>query len=135
MEPNPPRRCTHADHLRDADGCIVRLCGIYRAVPTLKKMPRPGRPREESMLGEVVIAVEGSAAAYDPLAREDAPASVALGDGPRPADEIAAFDGKRVEVEGRLVLRPAANTDGTPPVAHRAPQAVLRAPSSPGLAD
>ena len=37
--------------------------------------------------------------------------------------------------EGRLVLRPAANTDGTPPVAHRAPQAVLRAPSSPGLAD
>ncbi|MBS0510406.1 MAG: hypothetical protein JSR42_04345 [Proteobacteria bacterium] len=135
MDPNTPRRCTHADHLRDADGCVVRLCGTYRAVPTLKKMPRPGQPREEAKLGQVLISLEGSAAAYDPLALDDAPATVALGDGPRPAEEIAAFDGKRVEVEGRLVLRPAANISGAPLAAHLAPQAVLQSPSVPSLAD
>lgn len=135
MDPNTPRRCTHADHLRDADGCMVRLCGTYFAVPTLKKMPRPGAPREEVKLGDVVITLQGSAAAYDPLAPDDAPVRVALGDGPRPAEEIAAFDGKRVEVEGRLVLRPAANISGAPPVAHRLPRPVLQSPSAPSRTD
>ncbi|MBS0544046.1 MAG: hypothetical protein JSR40_09970 [Proteobacteria bacterium] len=135
MDPNTPRRCTHADHLRDADGCLVRLCGTYLAVPTLKKMPRPGAPREEVKLGDVVITLQGSAAAYDPLALDDAPARVALGDGPRPAEEIAAFDGRRVEVEGRLVLRPAANISGAPPAAHRLPRPVLQSPSVPSRTD
>ena len=135
MDPNVPRRCTHADHLRDADGCVVQLCGTYVAVPTLKKMPRPGQPREEAKLGEVVIALEGSAAAYDSLAVDDVPARVALGDGPRPAAEIAAFDGRRVEVEGRLVLRPAANISDAALAAHLAPQAMLQSPSVPSLAD
>lgn len=134
MNPNAPLRCTHADHLRDADGCVVSLCGVYLAVPTLKKMPRPGCAREEVALGEVVIALDGSAAAYDPLATDTAAARVVLGDGPRPAEEIAAFDGKRVEVEGLLVLRPAANIGGVPSVAGRAPQAMLQAPSSPRAA-
>ncbi len=114
MEPIPSPLCTHADQLRHLDGRIVRLAGIYLGVPTLKKMPRPGRPREEVHLGEVVIALEGSAAAYDPMAWDEAPAHIALGSGPRPREEIAAFGGRRVEVEGRLVLRPGS---GEPPVA------------------
>lgn len=98
--------CTHAGELRQLDGRTVRLVGTYLAVPTLKKMPRPGHAREEVQLGEVVIVLAGRAAAYDPTAPDDAPAHITLGDGPRPPDEIAAFGGRRVEVDGRLALAP-----------------------------
>lgn len=131
MDSSPPLRCARADDLSHADGCVVRLLGLYLAVPTLKRMPRPGSPREEVNLGEVVIVLEGSAAAYDPRATGHTPARVFLGDGPRPAEEIAAFNGTRVEVEGRLMLRPATNIDGSGSVSHRAPQPVLLSPSSP----
>lgn len=128
MEPTPAPRCTCADELVSADGCVVTLCGTYVAVPTLRKMPRPGRPREEVNLGEVVIVVAGSAAAYDPAAGDNAPAQVSLGEGPRPMEEISAFDRKRVEVEGHLVLRPDANEP--PGAARTIPKPMLQAPTA-----
>lgn len=128
MEAAPP--CTHADQLRHLDGRRVRLVGTYLAVPTLKKMPRPGRVREEVPLGEVVIVLEGRAAAYDPTAWDEAPAHVALGEGPRPADEIAAFGGRRIEVEGRLALQATAQAAA----ASARPHAVLLEPAALRLA-
>ncbi len=125
MEPIPSPLCTRADQLRHLDGRIVRLGGTYLAVPTLKKMPRPGRPREVVTLGEVVIVLEGSAEAYDSTASHEAPAHVALGSGPRPQAEIDDFDGRRVEVEGRLVLRPG----------RESPPAAAAARAGPALLD
>ncbi len=110
-----PPRCTHADQLRHLDGQWLRLAGTYLALPTLKKMPRPGRGRELVQLGEVVIALEGGAAAYDPTAWEDSPAYIRLGEGRRPAEEIAAFGGRRVEVEGRLALAPPGEAEAAGP--------------------
>ena len=133
MEPTPAPRCTCADELRDADGGAVTLCGTYLAVPTLRRMPCPGRPREEVNLGEVVIVVEGSAAVYDPAALDNTPARVSLGEGPRSVDEIAAFDRKRVEVEGRLVLRPGASDQRS--AARMMPKPMLQAPTALRLAE
>ena len=100
----------HAAQLKPLDGQRVRLIGIYLPVPTLKKMPRPGKPREEVDLGEVVIQLEGSASAYDPAAAENTPARIALGTAFRPSGEIHRYGNCRVSVEGRLVLTP----DGNP---------------------
>ena len=95
-----------AAELRTLDGKQVRLVGTYVPVPTLKKMPRPGRPRAEADLGEVVIELAGSAAAYDAAASEAMRARIALGDTVRPRDEIARLANRRVSVEGRLALAP-----------------------------
>ena len=90
-----PPVCERAEQLRVLDGHRVRLRGTYTAVPTLKKMPRPGRAREAVHLGEVVIALADA---------EET--TVALGAVPRPREEIAEFDGRHVEVVGRLILEP-----------------------------
>lgn len=104
--------CESAADLRRLDGRQVRLAGIYRPVPTLKKMPRPGRPQEEVFLGEVVIGLDG--------------AEVALA-GLRPPAEIARFQGCRVTVEGRLVLEP----ESDPDTASQQPVPTLFDPSEP----
>jgi len=102
------------------DGRRVRLIGTYAAVPTLKKMPRPGRPAEEVDLGEVVIVLDPGGEG----------ARVALGTDARSPDEIAEFDGRRVEVEGRLVLEPSSGSEGAAPRAGPA----LESPTGPRLA-
>lgn len=101
MKPPP---CKHAIDLKRLEGQRVRLLGVYLPVPTLKKMPRPGQPREEVYLGEVVIQLEGQAIAYDPTAPESTPARINLGKTFRSSEEIARFRGQRVVVEGQLVL-------------------------------
>jgi hypothetical protein len=99
-----PPRLDRAEQLRRLDGQRVRLVGSYLSVPSLKRMPRPGGPPEYVDLGEVVIQIEGSAAAYDPAAG-DTPARIGLGNAARPSEEIARFNDRRVSVEGRIVLR------------------------------
>ena len=119
MTATDPPVCERAEQLRDLDGHRVRLRGTYTAVPTLKKMPRPGRAPETVDLGEVVIAL---ADAEETL--------VALGADPRPREEIAEFDGRRVEVVGRLTLEPESEGRG----AARRPSPVLEDPTGLRLA-
>ena len=128
---DPTSACEHAAQLRPFDGRRVRLIGIYRPVPTLKKMPRPGRPREEVELGEVVIELAGSASEYDPAGAPDAPARIALGTATRSSDEIARFRDRRVAVEGRLVLAGGAR----PGAASPRPGPALLDPGEPRLAE
>jgi hypothetical protein len=104
--------CESAADLPRLDGRRVRLTGIYRPVATLQKMPRPGQPREENFLGEVVIELAG--------------AEVVL-DGLRPPTEIARFQGCRVTFEGRLALEPASD----PETASQRPVPTLLDPSEP----
>jgi hypothetical protein len=125
------RPIRNAAQLKRHDGESVSLVGTYLPVPTLKKMPRPGRPREEVELGEVVIELEGSAAEYDPAAGDGAPARIALGTGLRASDEIAAFRDRRVAVEGRLALAGGARPDA----AAVRPEPVLYDPAGLRLAD
>ncbi|HBL30210.1 MAG TPA: hypothetical protein DD490_25540 [Acidobacteria bacterium] len=116
-----PPLCTTAAQLGPLDGRWVRLVGTYLPVPTLKKMPRPGAPREELDLGQVVIELAG-----------DAPARIALGTTIRPGDEIARFRHRRVAVEGRLVLAPVSQV---PEAAAPRPAPVLLDPSGLRLAE
>jgi hypothetical protein len=109
----------------------VRLVGIYRPVPTLKKMPRPGGPREEVELGEVEIELVGRAAEFDRAMADDEPARVALGADLRPADEIARCRNRRVAVEGRLALAGPAVAPG----AAQRPAPTLLDPGEPQLID
>ncbi len=102
-----PPRLDRAEQLRALDGQRVRLFGSYLSVPSLKRMPRPGRPPEYVDLGEVVIQIEGSAAAYDPAAG-DTPARIGLGNAARPSEEIArCFDlSHALRHAGTIVARP-----------------------------
>ncbi|MEF8718841.1 MAG: hypothetical protein V5B44_14395 [Candidatus Accumulibacter necessarius] len=100
-----PPRLDRAEQLRWLDGQRVRVVGTYLSVPSLKRMPRPGRLPEYVDLGEVVIQIEGSSEAYDPAAG-DTPARIGLGMAARPSDEIVRLNDRRVFVEGRIVLRP-----------------------------
>ena len=125
--------CEDAAQLGPLDGRLVRLVGTYLPVPTLKKMPRPGQPREETHLGEVVIELAGRAAAYDPAAMESAPARIALGTMFRPSDEIARLGHRRISVEGRLVLAYDAGRD--PRAAAPKPGPVLLDPTGLRLAE
>lgn len=104
--------CESAADLRRLDGRRVRLTGIYRPVPTLQKMPRPGQPREEVFLGEVVIELAGARVALEGL---------------RPETEIARLQSCRVTVEGRLALEPASD----PETAGLRPVPTLFDPSEP----
>jgi hypothetical protein len=119
--------CKHAADLKRLDGQRVRLVGTYLPVPTLKKMPRPGQPRAEVYLGEVVIQLGGQAAAYDPTAPENTPAKISLGTTLRSSDEIARFRDRRVLVEGRLVLSHA--PDHAPDTASPKPAPTLIEPA------
>ena len=121
-----PPRLDRAEQLRWLDGQRVRVVGTYLSVPSLKKMPRPGRPPEYVDLGEVVIQIEGSAAAYDPAAG-DTPARIGLGMAARPSDEIVRLNDRRVSVEGRIVLRP--EMASTHRSAVRRPSPVLQDPT------
>ena len=122
----------HAAELKPLDGKQVRLVGTYVPVPTLKKMPRPGKPRAEAHLGEVVIELAGSAAAYDAAATAGTPARIALGDTVRPRDEIARLGNRRVSVEGRLALAPGGDD---PQAAAPRPAPVLYNPTGLRLAE
>jgi hypothetical protein len=104
--------CESAADLPRLEGRRVRLTGLYRPVATLKKMPRPGQPREEVFLGEVVI--------------ELADTRVALA-GLRPEAEIARCRDQRVTVEGLLALQP----EGDPEAARQRPVPTLLDPSEP----
>lgn len=97
--------CEQAAQVQRLDGRRVRLVGTYTPVPTLKKMPRPGRPRQEVDLGEVSILIEGRASAYDAGAADGEPALIALGTEVRAADEIARLRGRRISVEGTLIVK------------------------------
>jgi hypothetical protein len=108
----------------------VRLVGVYRLVPTLVKMPRPGGSREEVELGEVVIELEGGASEFDPAAPVGEPARIALGTDVRPVDEIARFRGRRVAVEGRIALAGPAAAQG----AAQRPAPTLLDPGEPEFA-
>ncbi|MEF8728476.1 MAG: hypothetical protein V5B34_09725 [Accumulibacter sp.] len=121
-----PPRLDRAEQLRALDWQRVRLFGSYLSVPSLKRMPRPGRPPEYVDLGEVVIQIEGSAAAYDPAAG-DTPARIGLGNAARPSEEIARFNHRRVSVEGHIVLCP--ERASTSPAAVQRPSPVLQDPS------
>ena len=121
-----PPRLDRAEQLRQFDGQRVRLVGTYLSVPSLKKMPRPGRPPECVDLGEVVIQIDGSASAYDPAAG-DMPARIGLGMEARPSEEIVRLNDRRVAVAGRLVLRP--EMASTHPAAVRRPGPVLQDPT------
>jgi len=121
-----------AAELKPLDGRQVRLVGAYIPVPTLKKMPRPGKPRAEAELGEVVIELEGSASAYDRTATDAMPARIALGDTVRPRDEIERLAHRRVSVEGRLALAP---DDGDAKGAAPQPAPVLYNPTGLRLAE
>jgi hypothetical protein len=123
--------CERASELRALDGRRLRLVGIYRPVPTLKKMPRPGGPREEVELGEVVIELEGSASEFDRAMAEGEPARVALGTELRPTDEIARLRNRRVAVEGRLALAGPVAAQG----AAQRPAPTLLDPGEPVIAD
>jgi hypothetical protein len=127
----PAPACERAAQLKALDGRRVRLIGIYRPVPTLKKMPRPGRPREEVELGEVVIELDGDASEYDSAAPQAAPARIALGGSVRPAEEIERFRDRRVAVEGRLALV----GRGRPEAASVRPGPALVDPGEPRLAE
>jgi hypothetical protein len=113
--------CHDAAELAALDGRQVRLLGRYLAVPTLKTMPRPGQPRDEVDLGEVVIEVTGEAG----------PMRVHLGTGFRPRDEIERFNDRRVVVPGRLTLNPEPAVD----VAGEQPAPTLLDPGEPRLAE
>ena len=124
--------CQHASQLEPLDGQRVRLVGVYTPVPTLKKMPRPGRPREDVDLGEVMIELEGSASDYDSSAAQGQPVRIALGTDLRAEEEIARLRGRRVSVEGELRLH---GHQPSPNVASRRPGPVLSDPAAPELAD
>ena len=117
-EPDLPV-CERADQLRALDGRRVRLIGRYRPVRTPKKMRRPGAPEETVDLGYVVIVLDAGG--------EDGGAEVSLGSDPRPEDEIAELEGRRVESQGTLLLQP----DVQSGAAARMPTPVLRDPTSP----
>lgn len=102
-----PPRLDRAEQLGQFDGQRVRLVGTYLSVPSLKRMPRPGRPPEYVDLGEVVIQIAGSASDYDPAAG-DMPARIGLGSEARSSEEIVRLNDRRVAVEGRIVLCPEA---------------------------
>jgi hypothetical protein len=102
-----PPRLDRAEQLGQFDGQRVRLVGTYLSVPSLKRMPRPGRPPEYVDLGEVVIQIDGSASDYDPAAG-DMPARIGLGSEARSSEEIVRLNDRRVGVEGRIVLCPEA---------------------------
>jgi len=121
-----PPRLDRAEQMRRLDGQRVRLVGSYLSVPSLKRMPRPGRPLEYVDLGEVVIQIEGSAAAYDPAAG-DTPARIGLGIAARPSEEIVRLNDRRVSVEGRIVLCP--EMASTSPAAVQRPSPLLQDPS------
>jgi len=85
-----PPRCDTEAALRAHDGATVEAIGVYQKRPIQRKM-RPGSPLED--FGHAQLALDGGF-------------SVALGKGPRPPDERARLDGKRVRVTGRFVARP-----------------------------
>jgi hypothetical protein len=124
--------CDHAAEVERLDGQRVRLLGVYRPVPTLKKMPRPGASREEVELGEVVIVLEGSASQYDPTAADGEPAQIGLGTAVRATGEIAQFRDRRVTVDGRLTVK---SSGSSARAASQKPAPVLHEPADLRLAE
>lgn len=123
--------CDSADRAKLLDGQQVRLIGAYLPVPSPTKKPRPGEPSEGAWLGQVVIELDGSSAVYDASEHPTSPARIELGAGFRTEEEIASFRGRRVSVEGRLVLAP------TPPpdVASPKPKPALLEPARLSLVE
>jgi len=124
--------CEQGAQLQGLDGERVRLIGTYLPVRTLKKMTRPGRPRDEVELGAVVIVLEGSASEYDTTAPAGEPVQVALGADGRAAEEIARLRDRRISVEGRLTLSPRAQSSRA---ASQKPAPVLHDPVELRLAE
>lgn len=83
---DPPVVAHEAD-LKRHDGQVVRLVGIYRPLAMPWKMREPAKH-----FGHAAVQVEKE--------------WIQLGVGPRPASERFHWTGRRVEVVGRLVLRP-----------------------------
>jgi hypothetical protein len=125
-------RLDRAEQLRRFDGQRVCLVGTYLSVPSLTRMPRPGRPPEYADLGEVVIQIDGRASAYDPAAG-DVPARIGLGSEARSSEEIVRLNHRRVAVEGRVVLRP--EMARVLPCAARRPGPELQDPNGLRLAE
>lgn len=97
-----PPLCQSSSEMKGFDKQRVRLVGIYKKKMSRKKMNSP----EEIFLGYVQIEVKGNPKVID---SSNVPAKVTpvlLGMKPRSADEIKKFNGKRVIVEGRLLLAP-----------------------------
>jgi hypothetical protein len=100
---------TQAAGVAAVDGQVVTVLGTYQKKMTLKGMPRPGRPPEVDWLGAVEIRISGVATDLDPTAPDGEPATLDLGDGPRPEAEVSAWEGKQVRVRGKVSLRPASD--------------------------
>lgn len=93
--------CKSGADLARLDGQRVRVTGVYRRELVARKQGEPAT----LFLGHVVIELTGRTTDYDPQ-RWDEPASVSLGQAPRPNDEVARFTDQPVTIEGRLVLNP-----------------------------
>ena len=132
MTPESLPVCEEAAQLRGLDGRRVRLIGTYLPVRTLKKMTRPGRPRDEVELGAVVIVLEGNASEYDAAAPAGEPVQIALGADVRATEEVARLRGRRISVEGRLTLDPRVQSTRA---ASRKPAPVLDDPVELRLAE
>ena len=100
-----PPICKTAEDAKRLDGRDVRLVGVYRKELVAKKQGRPA----DQFYGHVVVEIEGHPRAYHPQAWDGARARISLGTEPRPEDEIQRFTDQRVQVTGRLVLRPASD--------------------------
>jgi hypothetical protein len=124
-------RVTDAAGAAALEGRRVCLVGTYLPVPSLKKMPRPGREPEWVSLGQVVIEIEGRACDWDPAVAAGEPARISLGQSPRPEEEIRLFTGRRVSVSGLLRLHPPPTR--STPGAFPKPSPMLLEPASPSL--
>ena len=91
--------CSDGRTLGTLDGRKIRLVGHYRKSLTARKMRGPKEFR-----GMIHIELKGRAADYDSKAAATLPAIVEIGK--RPPEEVDKMVGKRVEVDGVLVLDP-----------------------------
>jgi hypothetical protein len=123
---------TTARGLKDADGKVVTLVGVYRKRIAELKKRRPGKIGKVAFLGFVDIELEGMATDYDTTAWDGAKAIVKLGVDARPDDEVDQLADKRVRVTGKLVLSPAPED---PDVAQEDPEPTLFEPQAPELVD
>lgn len=99
-----PPRLDRAEQLRQFDGQRSRS-RTYLSVPSLKKMPRPGRPPEYVDLGRGRHSDRGQCRGLRPGGRRHAGTHQAR-HGSTTSDQIVRLNDRRVSVEGRIVLRP-----------------------------
>lgn len=105
-----------ARELLACDGRRVVLVGIYRK----RLVPRKMNETTRHFFGHVDLELEGPASDVDPQAGSE-PVRVEYGRQARPEAEVARFTDQRVQVTGRVVVRPAAD----PQVAQPKPRPLL----------